>query len=118
MLQSLLSCYDRGQIPQLQAEGPDSHVFIPVDLSVDPVAMSADEVTAVQPSDSTSTAAVSTEQQRELQTTSTAQPVEDLSPTKEYSSVGFNDEGRNLTKRGTTSGGEGESPSKKRNRRN
>ena len=114
MLQSLLSCYEQGQIPQLQAEGPDSHVFIPVDLS----AMSANEVTAVQPSDSTSTAAVSTERQPEYQTTSTAQPVEDLSPTKESSSVGFNDEGRNLTKRGTTSGGEGESPSKKRNRRN
>ena len=117
MLQSLLSCYEQGQIPQLQAEGPDSHVFIPVDLSVDPVTMSANEVTAVQPSDSTSTAAVSSERQPE-QPTSTAQPVEDLSPTKESSSVGFNDKGRNLTKRGATSGGEGESPSRKRNRRN
>ena len=118
MLQSLLLCYEQGQIPQIQAEGPDSDVFILVDLSVDPVAVSANEVTAVQPSDSTSTAAVSSEQQPECQTTSTAQPVEDLSPTKESSSVGFNDEGRNLTKRGITSGGEGESPCKKRNRRN
>lgn len=66
------------------AECADSDILIPVHAISDPH-MYARHVQAVQPTDSMSNTAGSTEQPG--QSTSTTQAVDDLSPTKEVNSV-------------------------------